>query len=599
LSNAGITRFVVSPGSRSTPLVDALQRAAGVATTVIIDERSAGFYALGQAKITGEPTALVCTSGSALGHYLPALIEADESRTPLLVLSANRPGELQGNRSPQTIDQTQFFGGRVRLYYGLGEPRGDWDALSGLQRKVIQAVGRARGPVPGPVHLDFPAGKPLEPTAATTVEELAIEQRVSELLGAPPQHHAPALAAPAPSAVDELLRLARAAQCPVCVFGPMSPCHVGSTRALRRELAARRWPVLAEATCQQRFSDDVGLTQVDAFDLLYRTSFAPRLTPDFVLQIGDPPTSGAWARLLQARASTAGSTAAPTRCVVTQTEWPDPQNSARLIVSCDLEPLGAALEGRLPEASQAWVDQIGMANQIARRCVRAELDSEATPSHAIAAVFDEAAAFDILDHHLARGDLLALGNSLPVRIADAVLGARPRAIACLSQRGANGIDGLISLATGASSVHAGRTVLVLGDVSTLHDLGGLVALSRAMSNITVLVLNNRGGRIFEQLPIVATPNPAVGNAKATGRLDVVDSDAWLTPHEFELWRVAAALGVPAMAAQSRSELELALQHSLGQPGPCFVEAMLSPSAARQRSARWISLVEAALASEQP
>ena len=174
LADAGVRTCVVSPGSRSTPLVAALAAEPRIAAPVVIDERAAAFCALGAARATGEVVALVCTSGTAGAHWLPALIEAAEAGVPLVAITADRPPELQGAGAPQTIDQVRLFGGFVRSYVDLGPADGSELALRALRRKVAQAVVTARGPRPGPVHLEAPFRKPLEPLGSTTQASRAL-----------------------------------------------------------------------------------------------------------------------------------------------------------------------------------------------------------------------------------------------------------------------------------------------------------------------------------------------------------------------------------------------------------------------------------------
>jgi 2-succinyl-5-enolpyruvyl-6-hydroxy-3-cyclohexene-1-carboxylate synthase len=553
LVDAGISDFVVCPGSRSTPVVVAIEQQAGVRIHVNIDERSAAFFALGQAKRSGRPSAVLCTSGSAVAHFFPAIIEADRTRTPLLLMSADRPSELQGNGAPQTIDQSQLFGNKVRAFIDLGLPEGSALALRGLQRKASQAVLATLFPHGGAVHVNIPARKPLEPVAAVSTEEHALAQAVTELIarGAP---RAFASVARVPErATAAVARLASAARRPVLVLGPLAIGEAPSADTLSAFQAASGWPILAELPSQVRSH---GLSICSSFDAVLGSVArgAPanaELVPDFAVQIGAPLVSGAWADLL---------TQHPTLDLVTASaaDWSDPTNQARIVVHGDLDVWLTELAARVPRASDTWLSLWAAANARASVATRESLELLSDDS------FNEACAVAELGASLKSGDALVLGNSLPVRLADTHIADIPGVI-CISQRGANGIDGLVSMAAGVASVHAGRTWLVLGDISALHDLSGLGCLTQERLALTVVVLNNRGGRIFETLPISAR-RPL---------------DAWTTPHRVELDRAGALFGIPSQQVHTARELQRALAESRASHGPVWIEALVDPSGARR------------------
>lgn len=540
--------------------------------TIAIDERGAAFAALGMSKVSGRPGLVVCTSGSALGHYLPAIIEADESRVPLIVLSADRPIELQHGRSAQTIDQTQLFGNKVRAFMDLGAPTSNERALRALRRKAAQGVARALGPIPGAVHLNFAADKPLEPRAAETPTEHDLQARVTTLLshGVPKVYAAEAHVSVA--ALSALLDLARTARRPALSIGPVAPSEAESVRALYAVARRARWPVFAETTSQLRFLGTENAreaTRVELFEHLYSLPKSAELFPDFIVHVGTPLTSGSWHRTLEASPGSE-------LVLVSSSDWPDPEDRARLVINADPGALARALAGRLPTAPEDFTRALLAASQRASASAESVARDPTLP-------FADQSVFRALDRVLADGDQLVLGNSLPVRLADTWLRPdpeRPRQIRCLSQRGANGIDGLISGAIGASLCSTGRSVLVLGDVSALHDVSALALLREATPNLTVLVINNRGGRIFEQLPVAQLP-----------REQLPSMDPWLTPHPVDLWRLGQAFGVPSVLADTEQSLELALRRAHSEPGPTWIEARVAPDGAR----RWSTALLASLA----
>ncbi|HUH04459.1 MAG TPA: 2-succinyl-5-enolpyruvyl-6-hydroxy-3-cyclohexene-1-carboxylic-acid synthase, partial [Kofleriaceae bacterium] len=293
LRDAGVRTLVVSPGSRSTPLV-AAAIAAELELVPIVDERSAAHVALGRARVTGEPTALLCTSGSAAACYLPAVVEASTARVPLVVITADRPPELHGCEAPQTIDQQHLYGRFARAFVDLGPPSADRRALRGLRRVIARAVATARGPEPGPVHLCAPARKPLEPTR--------LDDELARLVNDVCAERLPVAPVPARRIGDDWLvavaELIAASPRGVITVGPRpatAPPLGSSLAALAR---VSGYPVLAEATSGLRLAAGA-LPITGGFDLLYQTrAFASAAAPDLVLQLGAPPVSTAWAQLL-------------------------------------------------------------------------------------------------------------------------------------------------------------------------------------------------------------------------------------------------------------------------------------------------------------
>jgi 2-succinyl-5-enolpyruvyl-6-hydroxy-3-cyclohexene-1-carboxylate synthase len=530
---------------------------------LVIDERSAAFIALGRAKLDGLPTLLLCTSGSAVAHYFPAVIEADEGAIPLLMLSADRPPEAQANRSAQTIDQLHLFGRKVRGFFDVGMADPSYGALLGLRRKALQAFELSRFPAAGPVHINFPARKPLEPDRkrlrSADSDEARLERQVSEVLTVPATERCAVLSIPAQSALDRLVQSASQAKRPALLLGPTDPWRAPDSEVLAEFASRSGWPVLCEVTSQARFSSsNLGAALCDGFDLLARACVelgvesSQGFVPDFVLQFGQPPTSSAWARLEE--------THPMQRFLVSDAQWPDPANRASAVIGADPAALLARLSGVVGPASTEWRTRMVGANHLVWRVVSSHLQRSSS--------FDEAAAVSAVSQGLGEGDVLLLGNSLPIRIAETVMRARPEHVRVMSQRGANGIDGLISLAAGMASNVEGPAHLtaIVGDVSFLHDVGGLLALtsqSRAPLHLTVVAVNNGGGRIFEQLPLA----------------ELVNLDAWTTPHQLDLSQIGAAFAVPSFRAESAEALRQALR--IARRGrSSLVEAVVAPHGAR-------------------
>ncbi len=550
LLDVGVEHFVVSPGSRSTPLVAALQ-AAGAQLHLCIDERAAGFLALGIARVTGRPAALVCTSGTAGAHYYPSVIEAAQSELPVLVLTADRPPELQQNSSPQTVNQHYLFGSYPRAFFDLGAPEHRTPALRGLRRKVIQAVSLTSSPHPGPVHLNVPAYKPLEPEEPNTDAERLHAELVRQLREGPLAFVHPGVAGPSPMVVNAVAEAWKSAKRPVLLCGP-------SPLGLRFDAVAKfaeqtRWPVLSEVTHPLRQTLAKSPQLCTSFELLARVRPA-HLTPDLVVNIGGAATSSAWQQWVIDEGG-------PRLHAVAPHAFSDPLNRVELMVQCDVEALFEALSGRLPPVSDSWTHVWQQANDVARAVTRECFSGQQACGAELP--FTESEVLARVERHLSEGDAVILGNSLPIRVAETFF-SNGTGYRCLSQRGTNGIDGLIAGAVGTALVHPGRTLLFLGDVSALHDIGSLQLMANAKPNLIVCILDNQGGRIFEGLPVA----------------DVVpDMSPWTTPHAHDLGAVAGAFGIAARTISTRRELDHALD-SLPGSGPMVWVCRVAPHGAK-------------------
>jgi len=554
LADGGVTRCVISPGSRSTPLVAALAREPRLELVTLIDERAAAFFALGAARATGMPLALVCTSGTAAAHYLPAIVEASLAGVPLLALTADRPPELHGCGAAQTIDQIKMYGDFVRGAIDLGAPCDGELALRSVRRKILQALTLARGPAPGPVHVELPLRKPLEPAAPTTDAERSLARLAGQLAG--DARIAPPGLAPDPGAVAELAAAIAHEPFGVILAGAL-PAAFAASRAAVFALAARAgYPILAEAGSQLRFGPRPdGVVFVDHFDLIPPDALP---VPRLVLQLGSEPVAAAWPAWA-ARLAASGAA----RWVLAGHTWHDADSSARGVVLGDvaaaIEAVGHALAARLPAprtpsgaAAHSWRE----AEARAARAIDIALDSHPR---------SEAAMLRAAIDAVPAGAAIQLGNSLPIRVVDQVCsGGAPRVV--LTQRGAAGIDGLIASAAGATC--AGQPVLlVLGDVSFAHDLGGLIAARSAHAPLAILVIDNRGGQIFAGLP--------VARAQPTAAFE----RHWITAPELDPAAIATALGLRATTAASPGGAAAAIATALDTPGVTVIHAPVSASGA--------------------
>jgi len=571
LVDAGVRDAVLSPGSRSTPFILAAARHPGLRCHDVVDERSAAYFALGQARVTGRPSLVICTSGTAAANYLPAVIEAAASFTPLVVLTADRPVDLVGCGANQTIDQLKLYGGHVRRFFDLGQGDASPRALRALRRAAAQAVAAALHPEPGPVHLNARARKPLEPREPATDDERRLHDDVGALLGHPLAVAVPRLF-PDPGALGDLAAACRAAERGWIVAGPAPPAQAADAPAVA-ELARRTgFPVLADAASQLRYrgarDDDVF---VDAFGLLLGDeTFRRAHRPELIVQIGRAPTAASWDKAL---AELDGAE----HWLIGPHGWNDPQSTAtrRLIAEAGpaMSRLIELLEAR--PAPAAWSRAFRDAEQQAQQLIDEELAGDELSEGAVAR--------QVVDS-LPAGGLLAVGNSLPIRAVDVYARGGAAELAVASQRGASGIDGVTSGAFGAA-VAAGRpAALLTGDVAFLHDLSGLWAARHVASPFALVVVQNRGGRIFEMLPVADHP-------AAEGEV----FDHWLTTHDHDFAHAAALFGLPFARAATRSALADGLWEALARPGVTVIEAVVPPSGAAAQNRRLAKRLRESLA----
>lgn len=577
LADAGVEVCVVSPGSRSTPLVAALARSRrfdGAAMPVIIDERAAGFYALAVARSSGKPVALVCTSGSAPGHYLPAVIEAAMAQVPLVVVSADRPPELQDAGASQTVPQLRLFGDQVRAAVDLGPPSGEVLAMRAVRRRVIQTVMSARGPVPGPVHLNVPLRKPLEPAAPATEAERALAAEVQKIAALPVAARPPRLTAPV-EMIEELAAALLAEPRGWIVAGAL-PEQCAAARddvfALAEMLG---YPLLAEAGSQLRLGPrPPGVLALDSADLILGARLAGATAPRLLVQLGAEPVAPGWHAAQPLLAGAARFSLAA--------HWQDPPSLARVLLGDPVTTL-AALRARVaaglagavrePSFGRGYAEAEVEAKAQLHAAMAARADNELSVLAAALAAAEEAsgAAAGEAVAGAPRSPRLLLGNSLPVRVIDQAatqLAAWRSFLPVVTQRGASGIDGWLAGAAGAA--HDGRPVLaIIGDVTFAHDAGSLALLAAARAPIALVVVDNGGGRIFDHLPV----------ARAELGGDVY-ARCFTTAHGLDPVAIARAFGVRAELAPARPlEVQRAVARALAQPGATLIHVPVAADGA--------------------
>lgn len=488
LARSGVELAVISPGSRSTPLALAFFRQSGIETEVALDERSAGFFAVGAAQASGKPVALVCTSGTAAANFCPAVAEADLSSVPLIVLTADRPPELRDIGAGQTIDQVKLFGDGVRWFCEVGSHEADDSGLLHFRSVACRGFAEANGdPRPGPVHLNFPLRDPLAPVpdedAVTATGRLALEGRDDAPLTAVTQCTGGADR----STVNRLVATIQAADRILILAGRQLDSSL--RQPLARLANACHAPVLAEPTSQFRAGPHDRGAVITAYERIARRR-EKDLAPDLVIRLGEFPTSKELRKWI--------TETKPAQIVIDPAfSWYEPSRTADLIVRCDpatlLHQIENTSEQRIdgPAGNSFWNRWLDAEKQ-----ERAEIAVawEKTDGLAAGAVHAALSGFQ------SDGNLIYTASSLPIRDQEESVPALDHDLMFLANRGANGIDGLVASGLGAARATRRPTTIITGDLGFFHDVGSL-ALARGLDlPVRIVVLNNNGGGIFERLP---------------------------------------------------------------------------------------------------
>ncbi|MDP6942773.1 MAG: 2-succinyl-5-enolpyruvyl-6-hydroxy-3-cyclohexene-1-carboxylic-acid synthase [Myxococcota bacterium] len=538
----GARHAVVSPGSRNTPVVLALHRLARqgrVTLHDVLDERSAGFFGLGLARMTGQPVLLSCTSGSAGAHYLPAIVEASHARLPLIALTADRPPELQGVGAPQTTPQADFFAGHVRFRADPGPPD-EGTALEEMTALGTRALDEAMGARPGPVHLNLPFRKPLWDD-----ETHGASQPVPTRARRP----SPALS---PGDLEGLVARTMAATRGVIVCGPGDLGDVGhrradGSRALQQSVGrladALGWPVLIDGASSLRAAPEIPGAITVADTLSRAEGLAGALAPDLVLRVGPIPTSTPLRRWL------AHHGAGRTVLLDAAGERQDPDHLDAEVIAADPAVTLAALAERVGaepcRAPTTWRSAWVAAAEAVSRGQSPMLEEGPLWAGSTARILAET---------LPPGGLLHVASSLAVRALDSFGGAMAADTLVTANRGVNGIDGTLATAFGQATLHAGPTAVLLGDLAFLHDVGSLATLGAHADRgpMVVLVLDNSGGGIFDHLPISEHPTAYEPH--------------FVTPPRADVARLGEALARHFVSATAPADLRETLGIAFSRPG---------------------------------
>jgi len=584
LVRAGLRDVVVCPGSRSTPLALALRMHPGIRVRVLPDERAAGFFALGLARASRCATGVLVTSGTAAANLLPAAVEASLGRVPLVLITADRPPELRDRGAPQAIDQQRLFG--VYAKWDVELPL--FDGTPGTRRHVRSLAGRAvatasAGPA-GVVHLNIMVREPLVPAGDLRPHAAAVDE--------PTRPFTDVLTGPrtlAPPAVGEIARRLAGARRGLIVAGPQDDPALPA--ALARLADATGFPILADPLSGVRCGPHDRGHVIARGDLLCRPGpWRDAHLPDLVIRFGAIPTSKPLLALV--------ADAAPDQLVVDgDGGYREPALLPTTFVHADATTTAAAIADAIagtagtrtvvaapvePGAGNSWRDGWLAADRAVDAALRAWLGGVESRGEAF-----EGAPFAHLGELLPDGAILWAGSSMPVRDLDAWLPAGDRAIRPLANRGANGIDGVVSSALGAAAAGVGHVALVVGDLSFLHDLNALAAAKRHGLTATIVLVDNDGGGIFSFLPQARTDDPGAG-------LPAHYEELFGTPHGIDFGPIVETLGATYRPVGARG-LRTALAESLVAPGISVLELRTERARNVELHGEAAAVVSAALA----
>jgi 2-succinyl-5-enolpyruvyl-6-hydroxy-3-cyclohexene-1-carboxylate synthase len=525
LARCGLRHAVTSPGSRSTPLVLSLARDPRIDATSHVDERSAAFFALGLAKASGVPPALACTSGTAVANYAPAVIEAHEARVPLLVLTADRPPELRDLGAGQTIDQVKLYGTAAKWFLEVDDHPATPQRLRWLRQLACRAFWTALEGRQGPVHLNFSLREPL------VLDEPLPPGDDSGRAGGRPWVTRPTIGhEPPPAFVDRLREELDARPRAVLVAGRSE-----HDRALPAALAGfAEWlaiPLLADPLSGARR----GPAAIAHYDAMLRDpEWAVEHAPELVIRVGDLPTSKplrAWLHGLDDALQIAFGP---------ENVWQDPAGAVATILAADPRSTLDAVGGRMKRRTDtAWLDRWHRADRAAAVAIARTLQPAGLSEPRVAAE---------LGATLPPEATVVIASSMPVRDVETFFPARETPPRVLANRGANGIDGTVSTAFGCAAAQDGPVVLLIGDVALIHDLGGLLAAARLGLKLTLVLVHNDGGGIFDFLPV--------------SREGAAYVEHVATPHGLDFAHAAALFGLGYEPAETVEDFRGALGRAL-------------------------------------
>ncbi len=552
LQRLGLTTAVICPGSRSTPLTIAFAQHNQIEAIPVLDERSAAFFALGIARATGHPVVLVCTSGTAGANFYPAVIEAKESRVPLLVLTADRPSELRDCHSGQTIDQVKLYGNYPNWQAELAVPSLEIGMLNYLRQTLVHAWERSLFPVPGAVHLNIPLCDPLAPLPQldtdTPKPQLQLEDFFAHLPHSPfpiPHSPFPSGALPHPEVPSGCQRhpipYQKWQQCEqgIIIAGTAQPQRPREyCEAIAQLSKALGWAVLAEGLSPLRNYADLNPYLISTYDLILRNrQLTQQLTPKMVIQLGELPTSKELRTWLD--------NCQPLRWIIDPSDHNlDPLHGKTIHLRMSVEQMGRWGDGEMgkqgkkenipgsPSQNGAYLQQWCEAEAQ----VRTAVDQTMTT---MTQLFEGKVAW-LLSQVMPPMTSRFIANSMPVRDVEFFWSPGNTGVRPFFNRGANGIDGTLSTALGVAHRNQ-SSVMLTGDLALLHDTNGFLLKNKFFGHLTIVLINNNGGGIFEMLPI--------------SKFDPPFEEFFATPQNINFAQLCVTYGVEHQLIQSWEQLK--------------------------------------------
>lgn len=474
LVKSGMTDVVISPGSRSTPLAMTITEHPELSQWVIIDERSAAFFALGMAKKKKRPVAIVCTSGTAAANYFPAIVEAHYSRVPLVVLTSDRPHELRDVGAPQSIGQLKLYGDYVKWFHEMALPEAGDSMLHYVRSKASRAVNTANEGNAGPVHLNFPFREPLVP-------DFSLEN----LWGQQVDHaYYPTLTGPRTlreTQINQLVDQLNPYEKGLIVCGPQTDSNFA--KAVVQFATAWGLPILADPLSQLRTGKHDKDVVIEGYDAILRNeTIRQHLEPDYIIRFGAMPVSKPYLFYVKEHGDV------PQFIVEQEAGYREPAGNRSEFIYADPIELCTKLAAKKNTSGERWLRTWQSMNETAKSYLLKQDDN-----------LTEGSAVRVLAETIPESGNIYVGNSMAVRDLDTFFATTSKPVNIMANRGANGIDGMVSSGLGAAT-SGEPTVLLLGDLSFFHDSNGLLAAKQYHINITILLINNDGGGIFSFLP---------------------------------------------------------------------------------------------------
>jgi 2-succinyl-5-enolpyruvyl-6-hydroxy-3-cyclohexene-1-carboxylate synthase len=540
LARSGLKAAVLAPGSRNTPLVVAFAEHRDIQVYSHIDERSAAYFALGLALAAQQPVALVCSSGTAGANFYPAIIEAHYWRVPLMVLTADRPPELRESGANQTIDQVKLYGDHVRWFVDVALPEAHPEPvmIRSIRTLAARAYATADGTPKGAVHVNFPFRKPLEPIL---VETDTIEIDDDRPDGVPFTRIQMGAMSPNPEHMRTINDRIGSAKRGVIYAGSGAAADEVTARAIIDLADKTGFLLFADALSNTRF---VELSQaiIGGYETFLRAN--PSLPPpDVVIQVGGTPTS-------QALDDWLNHDDVKFRALITRDGvWTDPAHRLDILLQSDIATFcDSVLDQEVPFVDMVWRQHINTLDMLAWKRVEQAKQGD---------YFDGMVVADAIDLMPDNANLF-IANSLPVRHLDQFARPNGKKLRVFCNRGASGIDGIISTALGVAAGQRDRPlVLVTGDLAFYHDMNGLLAFKRLGIKATIVIINNDGGGIFYRLPIKD--------------FEPTFTDLFITPTGLDFSHAAALYGVKFARTLTRDDFRAAFSDAITSGEACIIE----------------------------